>query len=491
MYNPHFADLDPLVLYILLFLLALCNLFHDVSFCVVWHRSPFFRILIFFTTENKNLFQCEDLFKQRLLLFVKKMPKHKNNRVRRRQQQRSGPSKETSSSNGSSTTSIVSRMSGVQPKICLCMIVKNESKIITRCLDAARPVLDYVSIVDTGSTDDTKTIIEEWCAKEGLSCKVHEEVFQNFSYNRTHSYQAAKASFPDSDYFLLLDADMVLVVKPDFHKSQLVGDVYMLEQFSHSIRYWNIRLLGNKNVEKWECIGVTHEFWRSTPDTKSKRFLPLEIDDREDGGCKSDKYVRDERLLLEGYEDPETPDDLKTRYSYYLGQTYECMRNYEEAVKWFTKRSEEKGTWEEESWYAQYKKAQCLFMLDRKDEAVCEYLQAFSRRPWRIEPLYKLVCYYRAKHPTPDKGSAMNEIALMFAMRAKESPYPKNDVLFVEYDIYEYLLDVEIAIVAYYVSGKKNIGKAAAKRLKQKLSEKNVKAQHVSHVQSVIKFYGF
>jgi len=377
-------------------------------------------------------------------------------------------------------------------KICLCMIVKNESKIIERCLNAAKLVLDYVSVVDTGSTDNTKEIIEKWCEKYSIPCVVHEEPFKNFSHNRTHSYQAAKDSFPDSSYFLLLDADMVLVVKPMFRKNLLTEDCYMIEQYSHVVRYWNVRLIGNKNVDKWDCIGVTHEYWDPTPKIgKTCRLTSLEIDDREDGGCKSDKYERDKRLLLEGYNNPETPKDLKTRYSYYLGQTFECLRQFDDAIKWFSRRSEEKDTWEEEAWYANYKMGMAYISNGEEEKGLTTLLQSWDRRPWRAEPLYKLACYYRAKHPTPDKGHAMNNAALMYALRAREVPYPETDVLFVEYDVYDFLIDVEIAIVSFYVRGKKNVGKAAAKRLAQKLKEGKIKERHHAHIKETIGFYGF
>ena len=42
--------------------------------------------------------------------------------------------------------------------ISLCMIVKNEEKLLKRCLDSYRPVCDEIVIVDTGSTDRTKEI---------------------------------------------------------------------------------------------------------------------------------------------------------------------------------------------------------------------------------------------------------------------------------------------------------------------------------------------
>ena len=42
--------------------------------------------------------------------------------------------------------------------ISLCMIVKNEEKLLKRCLDSYRPICDEIVIVDTGSTDRTKEI---------------------------------------------------------------------------------------------------------------------------------------------------------------------------------------------------------------------------------------------------------------------------------------------------------------------------------------------
>ena len=46
--------------------------------------------------------------------------------------------------------------------ICLNMIVKNESKIITRLFDSVYKIIDYYCICDTGSTDDTIDIIKEY-----------------------------------------------------------------------------------------------------------------------------------------------------------------------------------------------------------------------------------------------------------------------------------------------------------------------------------------
>lgn len=56
--------------------------------------------------------------------------------------------------------------------ISLCMIVKNEERVLARCLNSALRAVDEIITVDTGSTDKTKEIAArysdkvfdfEWC----------------------------------------------------------------------------------------------------------------------------------------------------------------------------------------------------------------------------------------------------------------------------------------------------------------------------------------
>ena len=49
--------------------------------------------------------------------------------------------------------------------ISLCMIVKNEERILSRCLDSVKDLVDEIIIVDTGSTDATKRIAAEYTDK--------------------------------------------------------------------------------------------------------------------------------------------------------------------------------------------------------------------------------------------------------------------------------------------------------------------------------------
>ena len=64
------------------------------------------------------------------------------------------------------------------------MIVKDESHVITRCLDSVKRLLDYVLIVDTGSIDGTPETIYNWIKQNNLPGEVIIEPWKNFAYNR-------------------------------------------------------------------------------------------------------------------------------------------------------------------------------------------------------------------------------------------------------------------------------------------------------------------
>ena len=50
-------------------------------------------------------------------------------------------------------------------EISCCMIVKNEEKVLARCLDSVADLMDEIIIVDTGSTDGTKEIAARYTDK--------------------------------------------------------------------------------------------------------------------------------------------------------------------------------------------------------------------------------------------------------------------------------------------------------------------------------------
>lgn len=405
-----------------------------------------------------------------------------------------------------------------EKKVCLCMIVKNESRIIARCLDAAKSIIDYVSICDTGSTDGTREIIEDWCAEHGIPGTVHFEPFRNFGYNRSLSASLAKKTYPEADYLLLLDADQTLQVDSRFDKRRLQHDQYIVRQYNHQMWYWNTRLI--KTLLPWQCIGVTHEYWdidrsRLHADySESKGKLDhLIIVDLEDGDNKRDKYERDMRLLLEELQNPSIPRGLKTRYIFYLAQTYFCLDKIEEAIQWYKKRVSA-GGWTEEVFYSllqigrgyeklanhvsalrgetikesvEHRSAMAFSVIDRLNRqeeeyaalAALYYVQAWECHPARAEPLYHLAKMFRIR--------SKHRLGLMYALQGKEIPLPENDVLFVDYRVYKYLLDYEIALCAYHIDHKRLLGHDAAARLQS--NTEHLPAHIARSVDIIAKYY--
>jgi glycosyltransferase involved in cell wall biosynthesis len=305
-----------------------------------------------------------------------------------------------------------------QPTIVLSMIVKNESKIITRLLESVLPIIDTYCICDTGSTDDTVIVIQDYMKEAGKMGSVLHVPFKNFGYNRTVALNAAAAW---GTYALLLDADMKLIIDPSFKKSDLVHNAYQIKQSGGNLEYYNIRLI--KTNSKAKCVGPTHEYYDVSGTVG--RLETLHIADIGDGGCKADKFTRDIRLLTEALEtEPNNP-----RYHFYLANSYRDVGNTEMAAKHYKKRVE-LGGWHEEVFYACYELGK---LYNNSTEVVYWWLEAYNHNPKRAESLYELVKHYRilGKHST----------AQMFLDIAKQIPYPKDDVLFIQTPVYQYLLD--------------------------------------------------
>jgi glycosyltransferase involved in cell wall biosynthesis/Flp pilus assembly protein TadD len=82
-------------------------------------------------------------------------------------------------------------------RVSLCLIVRDESRNITACLQPLVPLVDEVIVVDTGSTDDTCTLASN------LGAKVfHHPWNDSFAAARNHTLEHASG-----DYILWVDAD--------------------------------------------------------------------------------------------------------------------------------------------------------------------------------------------------------------------------------------------------------------------------------------------
>ena len=349
------------------------------------------------------------------------------------------------------------------PSICLNMIVRNESKIITRLFDSVLPVIDSYCICDTGSTDNTIDMIKSYFESKNINGEIFTEPFKNFGYNRNLALQRAKKW---GDYILLLDADMILKIE-DFKKSNLTKNVYSILQKHGSLEYYNIRLV--KSTTPIICVGVTHEHYKCE---QASRLHSLRILDVGDGGCKADKFERDIRLLSEYLV--EHPDDPRTLF--YLANSYRDLGNNEQAIATYKKRIEV-GGWKEEVWSSYLSIGRCQMRMGNPDSAVASWLFGFDYYPKRAENIYEIVRHYRE--------TSKYRLASHFINLGKKIPYPRNDILFIEPDVYDYLFDFELSIIAYYIPGLLN------REDIEQLFNKLIKNKNNKHLKMTIDNYNF
>ncbi len=140
--------------------------------------------------------------------------------------------------------------------ITLCMIVKNEEKNLTRCLQSARELVDQIVVVDTGSTDRTVEIARRFGAEV-----YHFRWCDDFAAARNEALKYARG-----DWVLQLDADHELQWTPDFNlketlqNSDFLGFVFSEKSLIQGREVASLnRLLLFKNIPGLEYRGKIHE----------------------------------------------------------------------------------------------------------------------------------------------------------------------------------------------------------------------------------------
>jgi predicted GH43/DUF377 family glycosyl hydrolase/tetratricopeptide (TPR) repeat protein len=231
-------------------------------------------------------------------------------------------------------------------KICLFAIMRQEEKNVKRCIDSAikSKIIDAICITDTGSTDRTIELIEEYSSQ--LPTKVYQNAFAGFGPSRTQSYINAKEFVTslnwnlERSYGVTIDADME-IFSENFDKDSLKENFYLIEQRASTLNYFNSRLF--KFSQNFKCECRTHEYWARDAGGNASKLFSIYIKDHNDGGFKQDKFLRDEILLKQDLIDK----PLNVRSLFYLGNTCYNLGKYDEAIEYYLLRCQERNFIEE------------------------------------------------------------------------------------------------------------------------------------------------
>ena len=316
-----------------------------------------------------------------------------------------------------------------RPTVCLCMIVKNESAVIERCLASVRGLIDTWVIDDSGSTDATPELVR--AALAGIPGELHHEPWVDFGHNRTRNIERARGR---ADYLLLIDADMVLRLQPGrTDLGPLDADSYMISH-TGDLAYRNKRLV--RADLPWRYEGSTHEYLTCEGERTPADLDTAAVDHRADGGSRHDKFERDAALLRRDLE--RDPDNARTVF--YLAQTLRDMGRTREAVALYERRAA-MGGWAEEVYYALLQQGVLTAETGDWTLAMPLLIRAWEYRPQRLEACYELVSRLRLRG---EYNSAQ-----AFVRAALDRPVP-TDWLFVHPWVHRWGLLFEHSITAYW-----------------------------------------
>lgn len=260
--------------------------------------------------------------------------------------------------------------------ISLCMIVKNESKVIGRCLDSVKDIADEIIIVDTGSTDNTKSIIKRYTDNI-----VDFEWIDDFSTARNVSFSHATM-----EYILWLDADDVLL-KPDQQKFlelkhtltptvEVVSMPYHLsfDADGHVIStVRRNRLVRRDKMFRWH--GAVHEYLAVNGCIVNSDIAISHLTLEHDSNRNLRMY---ERRIAAG--ETFTPRDL----FYYANECFDHQR-YKRAIKYYRKFLHSKEGWVEDHIAACGKLADCYDQLGDYEREQKYALKSFEYDTPRAE----------------------------------------------------------------------------------------------------------
>jgi glycosyltransferase involved in cell wall biosynthesis len=213
-----------------------------------------------------------------------------------------------------------------RPRIALVLIARNEARCIERCLYSAKPWVDQLIVLDTGSIDNTAQIAADCGATV-------------FPFNWIDDFSAARnaaLSYSDADWNLILDADEWLVsgaeclAQAALGNFPFVGVVNVTSSFksgesTSTTVNWISRLLP-RGVR---YAGRIHEQPQST---LPRKRLPLVIghDGYEPLRLESKRGRNAALLNIELSNDPEN-----AYFLYQLGKDSESYEDYGQASRYY------------------------------------------------------------------------------------------------------------------------------------------------------------
>jgi glycosyltransferase involved in cell wall biosynthesis len=342
---------------------------------------------------------------------------------------------------------------GCKDRLALVMMIKNEEQNIALSFNSVKDLCSTFIILDTGSTDSTIDVVQEYCAEFSITLHLKCLPFVDFEKSRNDLLDFADEVLLGHHYFLLLlDCNDVLrnsinlkdLVEEGPKESNYTGFSLKQEWLvgGELSTYYNIRLVISHFG--WRYQGVVHEaLVKHAQNNKMARCFSIVLyQDRTDEDDKTRKrFLRDKELLYGSYlKNPNNPRTL-----FYLAQTCGCLGQFQEAYEYYLLRTRRKNEiFVEEVYQSFLRLGDITKHLNHPWESTMSwYLKAYQL-VHRVEPLVRISEHYKETKDWPT--------AYMFAQQACIHTYPHHHVLMVDKINYLYTRWSLLASIAFRVN---------------------------------------
>ena len=283
-----------------------------------------------------------------------------------------------------------------RPRLCLTMIVKNESHIIADTLNCllARISFQYWVICDTGSTDGTQDIIRK-CLKN-VPGELHQVPWVNFGPNRTQVLELAREK---AEYSFMFDADDTIENADIPIPSEMTMDLYNLRFTSGECTFFRPFMFSNRR--RWKYVGVLHEYIEICDDGPPMTRGVIHGDYVCLAQCKGarsidpHKFYKDAITLSIAYETEKDPY-LCSRYAYYCANSFRDCRKTKESLQWYETTLRLEG-WLQEKYVACLQIYEAYKALGHPEHGLYALVESFRYDRDRVECANILLNHYAGK----------------------------------------------------------------------------------------------
>ena len=347
------------------------------------------------------------------------------------------------------------------------MIVKDEEHVIERALKSCVNLIDAYCIVDTGSTDKTKEVIENFFSQhKRIKGEIVDFPFTTYAESRNVSVEHAK-KYGDWGFWMDADEELHLNSKwnrNDFKKSVLDSKpTQMMVSCNYgALKYQRAQLF---KLDSYEWYGPVHEVLRVPKDKEVKEkallfpygtmFIRAEGNSwKED---VSDKYEGHAKILLKYQEENNWEDP---RWTFYLAQSYKDaslpllgknpksergLDLAKKAINFYRDRINAQGGFRQEVYYSQLMIARISYYFMLPEQVIYEFNKC-EEYNWdrRIEHIYDLTTLYK------DKKLWRNAKIIGDYAHSILQKGPIEHALFLEKDLYTWRFYDNFSIILYY-----------------------------------------